>query len=105
MNYLHKGDRVTVAGSAKVRIYDKKKDNSEGKSLELNVTDFTLPPRQQIQALTFNRAGTRSITPRLPFYDKTNHQTSAARGLAGLGSQPRRDRPLLQARLEGQVVL
>ena len=32
MNYLHKGDRITVAGSAKVRIYEKK-DGSEGKSL------------------------------------------------------------------------
>ena len=53
MEYLHKGDRITVAGSAKVRIYEKKKDNSEGKSLELNVTDFTLPPRQDKGSMSF----------------------------------------------------
>ena len=46
MEYLHKGDRITVCGSAKVRIYEKK-DGSEGKSLELNVSDFTLPPKQE----------------------------------------------------------
>ena len=46
MQYLHKGDRITVCGSAKVRIYEKK-DGSEGKSLELNVSDFTLPPKQE----------------------------------------------------------
>ena len=46
MEYLHKGDRITVCGSAKVRIYDKK-DGSEGKSLELNVSDFTLPPKKE----------------------------------------------------------
>jgi len=46
IQYLHKGDRITVCGSAKVRIYEKK-DGSEGKSLELNVSDFTLPPKQE----------------------------------------------------------
>ena len=52
MNYLHKGDRITVAGSAKVRIYPKK-DGSEGKSLELNVSDFTLPPKQDTGSMSF----------------------------------------------------
>ena len=52
MQYLHKGDRITVAGSAKVRIYEKK-DGSEGKSLELNVSDFTLPPRQDKGSMSF----------------------------------------------------
>ena len=52
MNYLHKGDRITVAGSGKVRIYDKK-DGSEGKSLELNVSDFTLPPKQEAGSMSF----------------------------------------------------
>ena len=32
MSYLHKGDRVTVVGSGRIRIFDKK-DGSEGKSL------------------------------------------------------------------------
>ena len=44
MNYLHKGDRVTVVGSGRIRTFDKK-DGSEGKSLELNVSDFTLPAK------------------------------------------------------------
>jgi single-strand DNA-binding protein len=44
MEYLHKGDRVTVVGSGRIRTYDKK-DGSEGKSLELNVSDFTLPAK------------------------------------------------------------
>ena len=52
MQYLHKGDRITVCGSAKVRIYDKK-DGSEGKSLELNVSDFTLPPKQEAGSMSF----------------------------------------------------
>ena len=52
MQYLHKGDRITVCGSGKVRIYEKK-DGSEGKSLELNVSDFTLPPRQDKGSMSF----------------------------------------------------
>ena len=44
MSYLHKSDRVTVVGSGKIRTFDKK-DGSEGKSLELNVSDFTLPAK------------------------------------------------------------
>lgn len=44
MSYLHKGDRVTVVGSGRIRTFDKK-DGSEGKSLELNVSDFTLPAK------------------------------------------------------------
>ena len=44
MQYLHKGDKVTVAGSGKVRTYQAK-DGTEGKSLELNVSDFTLPAK------------------------------------------------------------
>ena len=44
MEYLHKGDRVTVVGSGRIRTFDKK-DGSEGKSLEVNVSDFTLPAK------------------------------------------------------------
>jgi hypothetical protein len=35
-----------------VRIYEKK-DGSEGKSLELNVSDFTLPPKQEAGSMSF----------------------------------------------------
>ena len=52
MKYMHKGDRITVAGSGKVRIY-KREDGSEGKSLELNVSDFTLPPKTDKSGLDF----------------------------------------------------
>ena len=44
MSYLDKGDRVTVVGSGRLRTFDKK-DGSEGKRLELNVSDFTLPAK------------------------------------------------------------
>ena len=47
-----RADRSTVAGAAKVRIYEKK-DGSEGKSLELNVSDFTLPPKQEAGSMSF----------------------------------------------------
>lgn len=49
MEYLHKGDKITVAGSGKIRAYQAK-DGTEGKSLELNVSDFTLPPRDKAEA-------------------------------------------------------
>ena len=49
MQYLHKGDKVTVAGSGKVRAYQAK-DGTEGKSLELNVSDFTLPAREKTES-------------------------------------------------------
>lgn len=42
--YLHKGDKVTVAGSGKLTTYQKK-DGTEGSSLELRVSDFTLPAK------------------------------------------------------------
>ena len=45
MRFLKKGSQVTVAGQGKVRTYQKK-DGTEGQSLELNVSDFTLPPRE-----------------------------------------------------------
>jgi single-strand DNA-binding protein len=49
MQYLHKGDKITVAGSGKLRGYQKK-DGTEGQSLELNVSDFTLPAREKTQS-------------------------------------------------------
>ena len=45
MQYMTKGSRVTVAGSAKVREYQTS-DGETGKSLEMNVNDFTLPEKK-----------------------------------------------------------
>ena len=45
MEYLHKGDKITVAGSGKLQEYTRSKDNSKGYSLHLRVSDFTLPPK------------------------------------------------------------
>ncbi len=45
MKFLKKGSKVTVVGSGKLRTYEKK-DGTQGQSLELNVTDFTLPLRE-----------------------------------------------------------
>ena len=50
--YLHKGDKVTVAGSGKITTYEKK-DGTEGFSLNLNVSDFTLPPKKETEDAPF----------------------------------------------------
>ena len=42
--YLYKGAKVTVVGSGKLRTYPKK-EGGEGTSLELRVSDFTLPAK------------------------------------------------------------
>jgi single-strand DNA-binding protein len=42
--YLYKGAKVTVVGSGKLRTYEKN-DGSKGSSLELRVSDFTLPAK------------------------------------------------------------
>ena len=49
MQYLKKGSKITVNGSAKVRIYQKK-DGTEGKALDVRVNDFTLPAREATPA-------------------------------------------------------
>jgi len=46
LDYFKKGSKVTVIGKASQRFFDKK-DGSQGSSIELNVTDFTLPERPQ----------------------------------------------------------
>jgi len=43
--YLHKGSKITIAGQGKLTSYTSK-DGIEKQSLEVNVTDFTLPPLQ-----------------------------------------------------------
>ena len=45
MRFLRKGSQVTVAGQGKVTTFQKK-DGTEGKTLELKVSDFALPPRE-----------------------------------------------------------
>jgi len=45
MAYFRKGSKVTLTGSGKLCIYEKK-DGTQGSSLEMNVTDFTLPARE-----------------------------------------------------------
>lgn len=45
MRFFKKGSKVTVAGSGKVRVYQKK-DGTEGKALDIRVNDFTLPARE-----------------------------------------------------------
>lgn len=45
MKFFKQGSKVTVVGSGKLRTYEKK-DGNQGTSLELNVNDFTLPPRE-----------------------------------------------------------
>ena len=44
MEYMKKGNRVTVAGSAKVVEFESN-DGTPGKALEMNVSDFTLPEK------------------------------------------------------------
>ena len=46
MTYFKRGSKVTLTGSGKLRTYEKK-DGSTGSSLEMNVTDFTLPARDE----------------------------------------------------------
>ena len=44
MDYIKKGDQITVSGSASIRAY--LRNNGEpGASLDLRVDDFVLPPR------------------------------------------------------------
>lgn len=44
MQYLRKGAAITVAGRGKIRTYQTK-DGTEGKNLEMDVNEFTLPAR------------------------------------------------------------
>ena len=46
MTYFKKGSRVTITGSGNLVTYEKK-DGSPGSNLEMNVTDFTLPARDE----------------------------------------------------------
>tara|TARA_B100000035_G_scaffold224772_1_gene193247 strand:+ start:423 stop:743 length:321 start_codon:yes stop_codon:yes gene_type:complete len=46
MQYMHKGDKITVCGQGKLQEYERKSDGGKGYSLQLNVSDFTLPARK-----------------------------------------------------------
>ena len=45
VEYLHKGAKITIAGQGKLNSYTAQ-DGTERQTLNVNVTDFTLPPRQ-----------------------------------------------------------
>jgi single-strand DNA-binding protein len=45
MAYFKRGSKVTLTGSGKLRSYENK-NGTQGSSLEMNVTDFTLPARE-----------------------------------------------------------
>ena len=49
MDYIKKGDQVTVSGSGKLVEYQKK-DGTNGASVELRVNDFTLPVKAKSEA-------------------------------------------------------
>ena len=49
MEYIKKGDQVTVSGSGKLVEYQKK-DGTNGASVELRVNDFTLPVKAKSEA-------------------------------------------------------
>ena len=53
LDYFKKGSKVTVTGKGSQRFYQKK-DGSEGSSIEVNISDFTLPekPAQESSNVT-----------------------------------------------------
>ena len=65
MQYFSKGSRVTVAGSAKVREYETK-DGAQGKALEMDVKDFTLPEKQPESAPSGTRPA-QADSSEIPF--------------------------------------
>ncbi len=72
MQYLHKGDRVTVVGSGRIRTFDKK-DGSEARALKSTfLTSRCLPNPPLTFKLNVERE-TRSA-PRSFFYVKANHR-------------------------------
>ena len=49
MEYIKKGDQISVSGSGKLVEYEKK-DGSNGASVEVRVNDFTLPSKSKSEA-------------------------------------------------------
>ena len=48
MQYMQKGDKITVCGQGKLQEYERKGEGGgKGFSLQLNVSDFTLPPKRE----------------------------------------------------------
>ncbi len=52
MDYIKKGDQITVSGSATVRAY-LRKNGEPGGCLDLRVDDFSLPARPKKEDLPF----------------------------------------------------
>ena len=60
LDYFKKGSKVTVVGKASQRFFDKK-DGSQGSSIELNVSDFTLPEKPQYDAGSIDAQAMKSF--------------------------------------------
>ena len=48
-DFLKKGDQVTIAGSALLNLYEKK-NGETGASIEVNVQEYSLPPKPKTQS-------------------------------------------------------
>tara|TARA_Y100000401_G_scaffold44874_1_gene34411 strand:- start:245 stop:565 length:321 start_codon:yes stop_codon:yes gene_type:complete len=51
-DYLRKGSKITIAGKARINKYETAK-GGKGQSLEVTVTDFTLPPKADKNEIPF----------------------------------------------------
>ena len=49
MAYLKKGDQVTIAGAGNINAFTKK-NGEAGASIEVNVQEFSLPPKPKTQS-------------------------------------------------------
>ena len=49
MAYLKKGDQVTIAGAGNINAFTKKNGDA-GASIEVNVQEFSLPPKPKTQS-------------------------------------------------------
>jgi single-strand DNA-binding protein len=52
MKFFRKGSAITVSGRGKLRVYNKA-DGTEAQALQLDVDQFTLPPRDNNQEMPF----------------------------------------------------
>ena len=52
MKYLKKGDQVTIAGAAHLNQYEKQNGES-GCSVEVNVQEYSLPPKPRVEEMPF----------------------------------------------------
>ena len=52
MKYLKKGDQVTIAGAAHLNQYEKQNGESAC-SVEVNVQEYSLPPKPRVEEIPF----------------------------------------------------